>query len=218
LGQPSILASGVGYDGARKADEAMIEWLMLGAMFAQAPADWQRTGEEAFRKANFGESVAAFDKVIAALPGQAPHHWQRGISLYYAGRFADCRAQFALHRTVNPEDFENAAWHMLCAARLEGFAAAQRNLIPIREDGRVPMRELHALWKGEGTAEQVLAAASGRSGQFYAHLYLALFEETRGKREASRAYARKAAELAPQDYMGDVARIHWQMLSTKKLP
>jgi len=25
---------------------------------------------------------------------------------------ADCKAQFELHRTVNPEDFENAAWHI----------------------------------------------------------------------------------------------------------
>ena len=218
LSQTSILSAALGYHEAGNAEVRMIELVMMGLLLAQAPADWQRVGEEAFRKGQFAESVAAFDKVIAALPGQAPHHWQRGISLYYAGRFADCRAQFELHRTVNPEDFENAAWHMLCAARLEGFGAAQGKLIPIREDGRVPMRELHALWKGEGKAEQVLAAASGRSGQFYAHLYLALFEETRGKREASRTYARKAAELAPQDYMGDVARIHWQMLSSKKLP
>jgi lipoprotein NlpI len=183
--------------------------MLVVFLFAQAPADYQRQGEEAFRAGKFAESVAAFDKVIAAVPGQAPQHWQRGISLYYAGRFADCKAQFELHRTVNPEDFENAAWHMLCAARLEGFKEAQKKLIPIREDTRVPMRELHALWKGEGSVERVLnAAGNGRGGQFYANLYLALFEETRGKREAAIAYARRAAELASQDYMGDVARIH----------
>lgn len=178
-------------------------------LFAQAPADYQRQGEEAFRQGKFAESVAAFDKVIAALPNQAPQHWQRGISLYYAGRFADCKAQFELHRTVNPEDFENAAWHMLCAARLQGFEEARKNLIPIREDTRVPMRELHALWKGEGSVERVLAAAgTSRGGKFYANLYLALFEETRGNAEAAKTYARRAAELAPEDYMGDVARIH----------
>jgi hypothetical protein len=67
--------------------------------------------------------------------------------------------------------------------------------------------------------ERVIAAAgNSRGGNFYGNLYLALFEETRGKREASKVYARRAAELAPQDYMGDVARIHWQMLSGKKLP
>ena len=178
-------------------------------LFAQAPADYQRQGEEAFRQGKFADSVAAFDKVIAAVPAQAPQHWQRGISLYYAGRFADCKAQFELHRTVNPEDFENAAWHMLCAARIDGFKEAQKKLFPIREDTRVPMRELHALWKGEGSVERVLSAAgNSRGGNFYANLYLALFEETRGKRDEAKTYARRAAELAPQDYMGDVARIH----------
>ena len=187
----------------------MIQTRLVIFLFAQAPADYQRQGEEAFRQGKFAGSVAAFDKVIAAVPAQAPQHWQRGISLYYAGRFADCKAQFELHRTVNPEDFENAAWHMLCAARIDGFKEAQKKLIPIREDTRVPMRELHALWKGEGSAERVLSAAgASRGGNFYANLYLALFEETRGQRDAAKTYARRAAELAPQDYMGDVARIH----------
>ena len=187
----------------------MIQTMLVIFLFAQAPVDYQRQGEEAFRQGKFADSVAAFDKVIAAVPGQAPQHWQRGISLYYAGRFADCKAQFELHRTVNPEDFENAAWHMLCAARIDGFKEAQKKLIPIREDTRVPMRELHALWKGEGSVERVLSAAgNSRGGNFYANLYLALFEETRGKRDAAKTYARRAAELAPQDYMGDVARIH----------
>ncbi len=187
----------------------MIQSLLVLFLFAQAPADYQREGEEAFRQGKFAESVAAFDKVIAALPDQAPHHWQRGISLYYAGRFADCKAQFELHRAVNPEDFENAAFHMLCAARVEGFKEAQKKLIPIRGDTRVPMSQLHALWKGEGSVDNVLNAAAGsRGGTFYAYLYLALFEETRGNPDKAKTYARRAAELAPQDYMGDVARIH----------
>ena len=187
----------------------MIQPLLVLFLFAQAPADFQRQGEDAFRQGNFAASVAAFDKVIAALPNQAPHHWQRGISLYYAGRFADCKAQFELHRTVNPEDFENAAWHMLCASKIDGFKSAQQTLIPIKEDSRVPMHELHALWKGDGTVEQVLNAAGGsRSGNFYANLYLAMFEEARGQLPAAKKYARRAAELAPDDYMGDVARIH----------
>ncbi|HEU0122107.1 MAG TPA: hypothetical protein VFQ91_16375 [Bryobacteraceae bacterium] len=192
--------------------------LLLLFLFAQSPADFQRQGENAFREARFADSVAAFDKVIAVIPEQAPHHWQRGISLYYAGRFADCKSQFELHRTVNPEDFENAAWHLLCAARTETFPVARQKFIPIRQDSRIPMRELHLLWKGEGTTEAVLrAAASSRSGTFYANLYLALFEEARGQREASKPYSRRAAEMAPDDYMGDVARIHWKMLQERKL-
>ena len=191
----------------------MIQSILVLFLFAQAPVDPQQQGENAFRAGKFAESVAAFDKVIAARPSEAAHHWQRGISLYYAGRFADCKAQFELHRTVNPEDFENAAWHLLCAARIDGFAKAQKKLIPIREDARVPMSELHALWKGDGSVERVLnAAGNSRGANFYANLYLALYEEARGKREASKVYAQRANDLAPQDYMGDVARIHWKHL------
>ncbi len=187
----------------------MLQSLYVLFLFAQAPVDFQRQGENAFRAGKFSESVAAFDKVIALIPDQAPQHWQRGISLYYAGRYADCKAQFELHRTVNPEDFENAAWHMLCAARVDGFKDAQKKLIPIKDDTRVPMRELHALWKGEGSVERVLSAAgNSRGGNFYANLYLALFEEASGKPDVANVYARRAAELAPQDYMGDVARVH----------
>jgi len=179
---------------------------------------WQARGEAHFKLGKITESIADFDKFLKLVPAQKPHHWQRGISLYYAARFNDGKEQYEIHRTVNPEDFENAAWHMLCAARVDGFAAAQKRLIPIKEDTRTPMRELHQLWRGEATAEGVLtAAASSRSGVFYGNLYLALFEEARGRREASKAYAKKAAELAPPDYMGDVARVHWRALQAGKL-
>jgi lipoprotein NlpI len=187
--------------------------------FLQAPAVFQRQGEAAFREGRFAESVANFDKVIAAIPDQAAHHWQRGISLYYAGRFKDCRDQFQLHRTVNPEDFENAAWHLLCNARIDGFENARKNLIATREDGRVPMRELFRLYKGEGSVEQVLkASARDETSEFYANLYLALYEEARGRRDASKPYAKKANDLADAGYMGDVARVHWKQLAAGKLP
>ena len=48
----------------------MIQSLLVLFLFAQAPADYQRQGEEAFRQGKFAASIAAFDKVIAALPDQ----------------------------------------------------------------------------------------------------------------------------------------------------
>jgi lipoprotein NlpI len=141
------------------------------------------------------------------------------ISLYYAGRFADCKTQFESHRTVNPEDFENAAWHMLCAARINGPEAARKSLIPIRKDTRTPMKELHALWRGQANKGDVLSAAGQeKAGRFYAQLYLALWEEANGRREQSRSHAKVASELAGPDYMGDVARVHWEALREGKLP
>ena len=70
------------------------------------------------------ESARTFDQLVVAVPGAEPELWQRGLALYYAERFEDGRKQFELHRTVNPNDVENPAWHYLCVAKLEGVQAA----------------------------------------------------------------------------------------------
>ena len=79
---------------------------------------------EDFQAGRIAQSVAGFDRVAKIVPDYAPQLWQRGIALYYAGRYKDCRAQFESHRTVNPDDVENAAWHFLCVARAESPAKA----------------------------------------------------------------------------------------------
>ena len=78
-----------------------------------------------FKAGRIAESAAGFDRVAKLAPGSAPQLWQRGIALYYAGRYKECREQFESHRTVNPDDVENAAWHFLCVARAESPAKAK---------------------------------------------------------------------------------------------
>jgi lipoprotein NlpI len=65
--------------------------------------------------------------------------WQRHRLITPAGN--DCRAQFELHRTVNPADVENAAWHFLRGARWV-TAKARAALLPVGPDSRVPMRQI----------------------------------------------------------------------------
>ena len=200
-----------------------MRWIILlltAAAFAQNPDTWQKKGEDSFRAGKFVESVEAFDQVLKLVPTYSAQHWQRGISLYYAGRFAECRKQFELHRTVNPEDVENAVFHMLCAARIDGMAAAREKLIPISADTRPGMMQVHALFAGKGTAAQVMNAArgGGPSALFYASLYIGYYEETAGHREASKQHFREANRLAGTDYMGDTARVHWKTLQDGKLP
>lgn len=183
------------------------------------PVAWQKRGELHFRLGNFKESVADFDKFIELLPDQAPHHWQRGISLYYAGRFDDGRKQFEQHKAVNPYDVENAAWHFLCAARASTPEKARAALIPVERDARVPMMQIHALFAGKMTPGDVLAAAriGGAAQQdnqlFYAHLYLGLYFEAMGDNKAAREHILKAAsDFKAEHYMGDVARAHASVL------
>ena len=88
----------------------------------QSPQAIMNRAVAAFEKGHFVESATAFDELAKAVPEQAPQLWQRGIALYYAGRYDDCRRQFESHRTVNPDDVENAVWHFLCVARAESSA------------------------------------------------------------------------------------------------
>jgi lipoprotein NlpI len=182
---------------------------------------WQARGEMNFKAGRFKESVADFDRVIQLDPAQAPHHWQRGISLYYADRFIDGRRQFELHQSVNPNDVENAAWHFLCAARERGVTNARNSMISVGTDGRVPMQEIYALYRGTGAVDQVLSAATRRTNEarqrdalFYAHLYLGLYFDALGQTARAGEHISKAAnDFGAEHYMGDVARVHFRRLN-----
>src|SRR5437764_13250276 len=159
--------------------------LITLAASAQQPADDPKAAFNKavadFRSGRIAESAAGFDKVAKLAPGYAPQLWQRGIALYYAGRYQDCRAQFESHRTVNPADVENAAWHFLCVARAETPAQAQAALLPVGPDSRAPMRQIYQMFKGEMRPEQMLASAGpAAEAQFYAHLYAGLYFEATG--------------------------------------
>ena len=161
------------------------------------------------------ESARLFDELVEAVPSAEPDLWQRGLALYYADRFADGRAQFELHRTVNPNDVENPAWHFFCVARLEGMKAAREKLLPVGEDPRVPMKEILALFKGQGDEAAVVQAAEEGEGEArknqlcYAHLYLGLFHEAAGAAEKAREHITQAAGPYRMDhYMGRVAVMH----------
>jgi hypothetical protein len=168
-----------------------------------------------FKAARIPESVRGFDTVAKAAPNSAPQLWQRGIALYYAGRYKDCREQFESHRTVNPNDVENAAWHFLCVARAANPAEARRALLPVGPDGRVPMREVYTMFRGETTPDVVLErAGQDTEAQFYAHLYIGLYSEATGHRAAALKHITEAAQdrYAAGGYMHMVARVHLAMM------
>lgn len=192
--------------------------LLLLALLAQPQAMLDRAVAH-FEAGRIAESAAEFDRLVKADPAGMPYLWQRGIVLYYAGRYADCRQQFERHRTVNPDDVENAAWHFLCVARAESPARARMALLPVGPDARVPMRQVYEMFRGAATPEEVLRAAGAQpSAQFYAQLYLGLYFEAIG--DARRALEHISVAAAdryarPGGYMHMVARVHLGLLQRR---
>jgi lipoprotein NlpI len=178
------------------------------AVFYKAVAD--------FEAGRIAESAAGFDTLAELVPSMAPELWQRGIALYYAGRYEDCRRQFESHRTVNPNDVENAVWHFLCVARAESAAKAKAAILPVGPDSRVPMRQVYEMFRGDMSPDMVLKAAGSRdSAQFYAHLYVGLYfdalrDTQRALEHITMAAAARYAEAG--GYMHTVAKVHLGVL------
>ena len=165
----------------------------------------------AFQEGRFAASVEGFDELARRQPSRAPHLWQRGIAQYYAGRYADCRLQFESHRTVNPDDVENAVWHFLCVARQHDHRAARAALLPVGPDTRLPMRQVYLMFRGDMPAEMVVNAA-GRdpAGLFYGHLYVGLYFDALGRKDLALSHLEIAAAdrfASVGGYMHTVARL-----------
>ena len=183
---------------------------------AQTPREILDQAVADFGAGRVEAAAVGFDQVARAQPDFAPQLWQRGIALYYTGRYGDCRRQFESHLTVNPSDVENSAWHFLCVARAESPAAALEAILPVGPDRRRPMREIYEMFSGRMTPQDVLSAAGGQPlARFYAHLYRGLYHEAFGRTEV----AREEIFLAADDqfaqvggYMHMVAVVHRNLL------
>ncbi|MEM9940155.1 MAG: hypothetical protein AAF939_01115 [Planctomycetota bacterium] len=180
-------------------------------------------GSVAFAAGEVKQSAAAFDQVVQLDPTIEPSLWQRGLAYYYADRFKDGVAQFETHQTVNTQDVENAVWHLLCASKISDLQQARKQLIPISEDGRVPMTEIYEMFAGRKTPADVHEAAKQTSvyvkpdserhrlQRYYAHLYIGLYQEMMGESELAKASLEKAVLVNPlpkDNFMGAVAQTH----------
>ena len=191
----------------------MLDLLLAVIALAQSPSELLARGMQRFEAGKVEESVKDFDRLVELDPSAGPYLWQRGIALYYLGRFKDCKAQFESHRRVNADDVENAAWHYLCTARAESPAKARQQLIPIARDSRPPMMTVHALFAGKATPEDVLRKATDDTARFFAYLYIGLYWEANGEAAKAEPWLKRAADASTgQDYMGAVARVHWARL------
>ncbi|MBV11718.1 hypothetical protein [Rubinisphaera sp.] len=186
-----------------------------------SPRAWYLRGVYHFNIQKFKESVSDFDQYVKLLPAAEVKLWERGISHYYAGMYKAGAEQFALYQTYHDNDVENSVWRFLCMTKTDGIEVARKEMLPIRNDPRIPLMEAYALFRGESTPEKVLEAAkagdpapevlAGR--MFYAQLYLALYFEALEDHEQAQKYATAAWKEHEKTqgisrYMWQVAKIH----------
>jgi lipoprotein NlpI len=199
---------------------AVADYTELAKLEPRSSQVYDARGSEQFMLGKFADSIADFDRAIELQPGLERGHWKRGISYYYAGKYAEGQKQFEGYQQVDGNDVENAVWRFLCMARSQGLEKARKDILLIRNDGRVPMMQIYALYSGQGNEQAVIdaitagdpAPAESNARQFYAELYLGLYAEATGDKAAAQRHIDAAEKHKISHYMWDVARVHADVL------
>jgi lipoprotein NlpI len=179
-------------------------------------------GTASFMLGRFKEAITDFDREIELNPDREPWHWKRGLAYYYAGEYEKGRRQFERYHERADNDVENGIWRLLCMAKLKefGLAGAQKEMLKVRPDSRVGMMEAYAMFAGEKSPNDVLAAfESGKPNaeelnhrRFYAHLYLGLYHDLIGRPDDARKHLKTAVKHHITHFMHDIARLHLEIL------
>jgi len=193
-----------------------------------------RRGMSRFAEGRVQDSLKDFNTAMERRPSLSPFLWQRGISLYYVGDYAEAAAQFRRDVSVNPSDTEEAIWAFLSESRLYGDSPtthrqvlvapmalsgtdkARESLLTINGERRPLLQLVYESLRDGGDSprlDQLKRIADTQRGgaSFYASLYLGLLYEAMGDVGESRRWIVRAAEspyASSGDYMGAVAKVH----------
>jgi tetratricopeptide (TPR) repeat protein len=184
---------------------------------------YARRGDEHFMLAEFKQSVADYDHEISLAPAAGPGHWQRGISCYYAGQYAEGAKQFAAyHSKVDDNDVENSIWRCMCMARESGLEKARREMLVVKHDGRIGMMEAYQMFAGKAEPQSVLKAAETdappeqlNQQRFYANLYVGLYYDITGRNDLAREHLQEAVKHRIDHTMWEVARVQAELLDKR---
>ena len=144
----------------------------------------------------------------------------------------DCLTALALSRAVNKKNDDLAREGVVAGTYDIDMTVRLVGTIEVLEDTdkkptvSIPMKEVHDLFAGRGTAEAVLVAAKEdndgvltereRNHLCYAHLYLGLYYEAIGETAKSAEHIRLAAfDYAMDHYMGKTAQVHAKLRGVK---
>jgi lipoprotein NlpI len=208
----------------RQFDKAAADYSQALELNPESVAVYDQRGTAYFKMGRIAGSLTDFNKYIELVPKQAAGHWRRGITLYYAERYANGVAQFTTSDKTEPNDVENAIWHFLCNARVQGVEKARTEFLKVKEDPRgAYMMKIYELFLGKAKPEDVFAVAESGEGskdperirKFYANYYVGMYYEAIGDAKKSLELLKEALQYPNNHYMMDVALVHIQLRKKK---
>lgn len=177
------------------------------------PRGYVQRGMVYFKLAEIDASIADFDTAEKLDPRLTPYLWQRGLSYYYASRFAEGAKQFEVDLTVNFQDVEETVWRYLCIAQLRGIKEARESLLEVKNDPRFVMRRVYDLYAGRCSTDDVLNLSTNQDKRtkFYSHLYVGLYFEADKQVELAQQHITEAVNQKIDDYMWYLAVVHQKL-------
>ena len=147
-----------------------------------------RQGMSAFERR--GRRVHHSRRRREADPRYATRLWQRGLSITTLTD-SKMRGQFLMDVAENPNDTEEAAWHLLAMARTEGLGKARPQMIkwprPAAREERLKRRFATAT---RSRSVRRAIATDGGAGDRFTLLYMGLLAEAAGQPRCRRTGSR----------------------------
>lgn len=177
------------------------------------PDAYNQRGQAYFLLDRMDEAIADFDQEIKLDADREEDHWQRGVSQYFAGRYADCEKQFETILKAKRGNPETSLWHFACVAKQRGFRAAQKAYRYGGWSQSATLYHMTRLYLGLDPVYKVMAAmtstVSTQTSCFYGNLYLAIYYDIREKGTLAARHMDKAVHTCHGgDYMDDIARLY----------
>ncbi|MDH6055933.1 tetratricopeptide repeat protein [Umezakia ovalisporum] len=196
-------------------EQKLARWQEIISNNPHDPKAYVQRGMVHFQLANIHASIADFDNAEKLEPRLTPYLWQRGLSYYYAGRFAEGAGQFEVDLTVNYQDMEETLWRYLCVAQTNGVTPARQCLLEVKNDPRLVMRRLYDLYAGGCSPDDLLKLTinQDKRTKFYSHLYVGLYFEAENQIELSQQHIGQAVQEKIDDYMWYLACVHQKLRS-----
>lgn len=194
-------------------ENELIKWNKRLRVYPFSARGYIYRGMTYFKLARLTAALQDFNQAEKLNPQLTPYLWQRGLTYYYLGKYAQGARQFELDLSVQSQDVEEALWYYLCIAQLEDVNSAKECLLPVKYDPRVIMRQIYQFFAGECNLDQVLRVGKqqGLRGMFYSNLYIGLYYEVYGNQERSQFYITEAIKYPTTDYLWYLACVHQQL-------